>query len=114
SVAGTLANTANPISNTPRLRLRDLVTPVGEDGAPDPDGQFERAGASDIYREQGKRLIAIKFSVRGDRDLGGAVDEARAKTKGLFQTPYRAVWSGEFEQMEEAEGRLKIIIPLSL
>jgi cobalt-zinc-cadmium resistance protein CzcA len=114
---GTLADTSNPISSTPRLRLRDLVTPVGEDGAPDPNGQFERHGASDIYRENGKRMIAIKFSVRG-RDLGGAVDEARARTKELFlQAPYRAyraVWSGEFEEMEDAEGRLMIIVPVSL
>ena len=42
-----------------------------------------------IYREQGKRLIAVKFSVRG-RDLGSAVDEAKARTKDLFQAPYRA------------------------
>jgi cobalt-zinc-cadmium resistance protein CzcA len=111
--AGTLANTANPLSSTPRLRLRDLVSPVGEDGAPDRNGQFERAGASDIYREDGKRMIAIKFSVRG-RDLGSAVAEARARTKDLVPTPYRAEWSGEFEQMEQAQGRLLWIIPLSL
>jgi cobalt-zinc-cadmium resistance protein CzcA len=110
---GTLFDTSNPISSTPRLRLRDLVTPVGEDGSPDPHGQFERHGASTIYREQGKRLIAIKFSVRG-RDLGSAVAEARERTRDLFQSPYRAVWSGEFEQMEEAQGRLRWIIPLSL
>jgi cobalt-zinc-cadmium resistance protein CzcA len=113
STKGSLADTSNPISSTPRLRLRDLVTPLGEDGAPNPDGQFERHGASDIYRENGKRMIAIKFSVRG-RDLGGAVDEARARTGELFQAPYRAVWSGEFEEMEDAEGRLMVIIPLSL
>jgi cobalt-zinc-cadmium resistance protein CzcA len=113
STKGTLADTSNPIGNTPRLRLRDLVTPVGEDGAPDPHGQFERHGASDIYRENGKRMIAVKFSVRG-RDLGSAVDEARARTAKLFQAPYRAVWSGEFEEMEDAELRLLFIIPLSL
>jgi cobalt-zinc-cadmium resistance protein CzcA len=110
---GSLADTSNPISSTPRLRLRDLVTPVGDDGSPNPDGQFEHHGASTIYREQGKRLIAIKFSVRG-RDLGGAVGEARERTKDLFTSPYRAVWSGEFEEMEDAEARLMIIIPLSL
>jgi cobalt-zinc-cadmium resistance protein CzcA len=110
---GTLADTSNPLSNTPRLRLRDLVSPVGEDGAPDPDGSFERAGASKIYREQGKRMIAVKFSVRG-RDLGSAVAEARKRTTDLFQAPYRADWSGEFEQMEEAQGRLLIIVPISL
>ena len=70
-------------------------------------------GASTIYREQGKRLIAIKFSVRG-RDLAGAVAEAQAKTKDLFEAPYRAVWSGEFEEMQDAEARLMIIVPLSL
>jgi cobalt-zinc-cadmium resistance protein CzcA len=111
--AGSSANTANPLSNTPRLRLRDLVSPVGEDGAPDPGGQFERAGASDIYREDGKRMIAVKFSVRG-RDLAGAVAEARGQTRELFQAPYRAAWSGEFEEMEDAEGRLMIIVPVAL
>jgi cobalt-zinc-cadmium resistance protein CzcA len=113
STKGTLADTSNPLSSTPRLKLRDLVSPLGEDGEPDPYGQFERSGASDIYRENGKRMIAIKFSVRG-RDLGSTVDEARVKTKELFQAPYRAVWSGEFEEMEDAEARLLVIVPLAL
>src|SRR5262249_24039630 len=78
-----------------------------------PSGQFQRAGASDIYREEGKRMIAVKFSVRG-RDLAGAVAEAREQTRDLFQAPYRAFWSGEFEEMEDAEGRLLITVPLSL
>jgi cobalt-zinc-cadmium resistance protein CzcA len=115
--SGTLADTRNPISSTaPRLRLRDLVTPVGEDGTPVRNGHFEHHGASDIYRENGKRMIAVKFSVRGDRDLGSAVDEGRKKTSQIpeLKAPYRAVWSGEFEQMEAAEGRLMMIIPLSL
>jgi cobalt-zinc-cadmium resistance protein CzcA len=113
SNVGAQVNTGNILSNTPRLRLRDLVSPVGEDGSPQLDGQFERHGASTIYHEQGKRLIAIKFSVRG-RDLAGAVDEAQAKTNDLFQAPYRAVWSGEFEEMQDAEARLMVIVPLSL
>jgi heavy metal efflux system protein len=110
---GSSTDTSNPITNTPRLRLRDLVSPVGRDGSPDPNGSFERAGASTIYREQGHRLIAVKFSVHG-RDLGGAVAEAQEATKDLIQAPYRAEWSGEFQEMEEAEGRLMIVIPLSL
>jgi cobalt-zinc-cadmium resistance protein CzcA len=113
SVKGTTADTSNPLSNTPRLRLRDLVSPVGLDGATESDGHFTRHGASDIYRENGKRMIGIKFSVRG-RDLGSAVAEAREKTKDLFQAPYVAEWSGEFEEMEDAEGRLLVIVPLAL
>ncbi len=58
-------------------------------------------------------MIAVKFSVRG-RDLASAVAEAQEKTKDLFKPPYRTVWSGEFEEMEKAEARLMIIIPLSL
>jgi heavy metal efflux system protein len=113
AVGGSLANTANPLSNTPRLPLRELVSPVGEDGAIDPGGKFEKPGAAVIYREGEKRLIAVKFSVRG-RDLAGAVAEAREKTEHLFQPPYRAVWSGEFEQMQDAQSRLMWIVPLSL
>jgi cobalt-zinc-cadmium resistance protein CzcA len=110
---GSLTDTTNPITNTPRIRLRDLVSPIGNGGVTDPNGQFVRAGASTIYREQGKRLIAVKFSVRG-RDLAGAVDDAKKVTTGIIQAPYFAVWSGEFQEMEEAEARLMIIIPASL
>ncbi len=113
AVSGSQTDTSNPISSTPRISLGDLVSPVAADYSPNPGGQFSRPGYSTIYREQGKRLIAIKFSVRG-RDLGSTVDEAKSKAKELVKNPYRAVWSGEFEQMEEANGRLMWIIPLSL
>jgi len=113
AVGGSLAATANPLSNTPRLRLRDVVSPEGEDGAVDPDGKFERPGAAVIYREEQKRLIAVKFSVRGN-DLASAVAQARKETQHLFQAPYSAVWSGEFEEMQVTMGRLKWIVPLSL
>jgi heavy metal efflux system protein len=110
---GSQADTSNPITNTPRVRLRDLVTPVDKNLDPEPGGSFIDSGAATVYRENGHRMIAIKFSVRG-RDLGSAVDEARAKTKELWKVPYYPVWSGEFEQMEEANGRLLLIVPLSL
>jgi cobalt-zinc-cadmium resistance protein CzcA len=113
AVQGTLAATANPISSTPRLRLRDVVSPEGEDGSVDLDGKFERPGAAVIYREKSHRLIAVKFSVRG-RDLAGAVADAQRATQHLFKAPYHAVWSGEFEEMEVTEGRLMWIVPLSL
>jgi cobalt-zinc-cadmium resistance protein CzcA len=114
SLWGNVLNAAvNNVTNVPRLRLRQLVTPVDENGLPDPNGRFLRSGASTIYREQGKRLIAVKFSVRG-RDLAGAVAEAQANTAHLFNGPYRSEWSGEFQEMLEAEHRLMYIIPLSL
>jgi cobalt-zinc-cadmium resistance protein CzcA len=114
SLWGNIFNAAvNNITSVPRLRLSQLVTPVNDDGVPDPRGKYLRSGASTIYREQGKRFIAVKFSVRG-RDLAGAVAEAQEKTAPLFRGPYRTEWSGEFQEMLEAEHRLLFIIPVSL
>jgi hypothetical protein len=48
------------------------------------------------------------------RDLAGAVAEAQRKTADLFQAPYRAEWSGEFEETEAANKKLMLIIPMSL
>jgi cobalt-zinc-cadmium resistance protein CzcA len=114
SLFGNIFNaTVNNITSVPRLKLRQLVTPVNKDGLPDPKGTYLRSGASTIYREQGKRLIAVKFSVRG-RDLAGAVAEAQEKARPLIHAPYTTEWSGEFQEMKEAEERLMIIVPVSL
>jgi cobalt-zinc-cadmium resistance protein CzcA len=109
-----LAPLNNPTTTVPRLRLGQLVTPVGADGRLDHAAPtFMRLGASTISREQGLRLIAVKFSVRG-RDLGGAVAEAQQKTRDLIQPPYRAEWSGEFEEMQQAFARLAFWVPVSV
>jgi heavy metal efflux system protein len=75
-------------------------------------------GASYVYRENNQRYLPIKFSVR-DRDLASAVAEAQRKvddpkTGVIRPEGYDIIWSGEFEQMEEANTRLLYIIPLSL
>jgi cobalt-zinc-cadmium resistance protein CzcA len=109
----------------PRIPLRYLVSPVGPDGRPAPDSsEFIRPGGSIIPREQGKRFIAVKFSVR-DRDLASAVAEVREKLNAakenvgaesvkLFRGPDYFLMGGEFEQMSDAEGRLLLIVPASL
>ena len=102
----------NP-GSVPRRRLRDLVTPIGPNGDPEPDGTFVRSGASTIYREKASRLIAVKFSVRG-RDLAGTVAEAQKKTEEFFKAPYSAEWSGEFQEMQEAVERLVLAAGLAL
>src|SRR5262249_44707982 len=112
-VGSAVGATVNSISSAPRIPLRQLVTPLDENGLPDPKGTYVRPGASTIYREQGKRLIAVKFSVRG-RDLAGAVAEAKEKAAGFIQSPYRTEWSGEFQEMEEAEHRLLLVFSLSM
>jgi cobalt-zinc-cadmium resistance protein CzcA len=90
---GSRTDTGNPITNPPRLRLRELVSPVGQDGEPDAQGQCERLGASSIWRENGRRLIAVRFAIRG-RGEADVVAEARAKLAALFPAAYQAEWSG--------------------
>ncbi|HUA86276.1 MAG TPA: CusA/CzcA family heavy metal efflux RND transporter [Bryobacteraceae bacterium] len=72
-------------------------------------------GASEIYREQNQRYVAIKYSVRG-RDLGGAVEEAMAKVNREVKLPtgYHIDWAGEYESQQRAQRRLAIIIPFTL
>ncbi len=103
----------NDLSRTPRRRLRDLVTPLGPDGRLDEHGSFLQRGASDIYREQGERLIVVKFDIH-NRDLAGAVAEAKEATKDLVHAPCRLSWGGEFQEMEQAESRMRIVIPLAM
>jgi len=73
------------------------------------------SGASFIYREQQERYVPIKFSVRG-RDLGGAVLEAQQKIARQVSLPggYHLDWVGEFGNLQEAIGRLEIVVPLAI
>ncbi|HEX5657534.1 MAG TPA: CusA/CzcA family heavy metal efflux RND transporter, partial [Polyangiales bacterium] len=74
-----------------------------------------QGGASRIYRENGRRYLALKFSVRG-RDLGSTVDEARARVAKVLRVPpgYSVEWGGEFESAQRAGKRLSIVIPLTV
>ena len=73
------------------------------------------SGGSFIYREHQERYIPIKFSVRG-RDLGGAVDEARARIARNVHLPsgYHLEWAGELDNLNNAVARLDIVVPVSL
>lgn len=73
------------------------------------------SGASFIYREHQERYIPIKFSVRG-RDLGGAVEEARARiTRGVhLPSGYHLEWAGELDNLNNAVARLEVVVPISL
>jgi len=68
-----------------------------------------------IYRESGRRYIAVKFSVRGT-DLGSAVAEAQKLVNQNISLPagYRITWDGQFNQMKVAQKKLMMIVPLTL
>ena len=68
-----------------------------------------------IYREAGKRYIAVKFSVR-HRDLGSAVEDAQFLIEKNITLPpnYSISWDGQFNQMKQAQKKLMMIVPLAL
>jgi cobalt-zinc-cadmium resistance protein CzcA len=77
-----------------------------------------KPGASYIYRENNRRYIPIKFSVQG-RDLASAIGDAQRRvndpeTGAKLSPGYEIVWSGEFDQMQQANARLMMIVPLSI
>jgi cobalt-zinc-cadmium resistance protein CzcA len=72
-------------------------------------------GASQIYREENSRYIAIKYSVRG-RDLGSTVEEAIKKVSANVKLPqgYTIDWAGEYESQKRSQRRLLMVLPLTI
>jgi len=74
-----------------------------------------KRGATTIRTENGQLAIYIFVDIAG-RDLGGYVREAQGAIAQAVQLPtgYRVAWSGQFEYLERAEARLKIVVPVTL
>jgi cobalt-zinc-cadmium resistance protein CzcA len=74
-----------------------------------------REGPFSISREHVKRRIYVAFNVVG-RDIGGVVDEGRKRLAAEIRLPegYTVTWGGAFENMERANARLLIVVPITL
>ncbi len=72
-------------------------------------------GPAFIYRDNTKRFIGVKFSVR-ERDLGSTIAEAQSKISENLNLPsgYSIGWTGEFENQVRATKRLGQVVPVSL
>jgi len=84
-----------------------------------PLGQIARVeaseGASFIYRGDLQRYVPVRFSVRG-RDLKSAVAEAKRRVAQQIQVPegIHLEWVGEYGELQAANRRLAIVIPIAL
>ena len=108
-----------------KAEYRSSVEAIREINVPTPDGSFvplgqiakvEMAdGMSVVYREDGLRYTPVKFSVRG-RDLASTIDEAKRRIDAEVHLPYdtHLEWSGEINELKEAQERLLVIVPLTL
>jgi Cu(I)/Ag(I) efflux system membrane protein CusA/SilA len=96
----------------------DVLVPMPGGGAV-PLGEVAKVaparGPSSIRTENGQLAAYVYVDIR-DRDLGGYVADAQRAVKAGVQFPPGAyvVWSGQFEYLERAAARLKIVVPLTL
>lgn len=73
-------------------------------------------GFNTIKRDWYQRRITIEANVRG-RDLGSFVAEAQRVVAENVQLPagrYRIDWGGQFENLQRAQTRLMIVVPIAL
>ncbi|HET6377765.1 MAG TPA: CusA/CzcA family heavy metal efflux RND transporter [Methylocella sp.] len=72
-------------------------------------------GATSIRTENGQLAVYLFVDIK-DRDLGGYVAEAQeAVAKQVHLPPgYTIGWSGQFEYLERAKARLKLVVPGTL
>ncbi|MBI5920309.1 MAG: efflux RND transporter permease subunit [Betaproteobacteria bacterium] len=108
---------------SPQQIANELLIPIGGEmgqaPAMIPLGQVAKVaivkGAPGIRTENALLSAYIYVDIR-DRDIGGYVAEAKQAVAAQVKFPpgYYIAWSGQFEYMERAIEKMKIVIPVTL
>lgn len=106
-----------PTENT-RKGLGDLFveTADGQQVSLDELGTLEDTeGPATVRREGFQRTVRVEVNLRG-RDLASWVAEAQAKVQRDVPLPsgYSVTWGGQFENLERAQQRLAMVVPLAM
>jgi heavy metal efflux pump (cobalt-zinc-cadmium) len=97
-----IANLMVPTLSGNKIPLKELCTIV------------KNTGPAFIYRDNTKRFIGVKFSVR-DRDLGSTIKDAQNRVNTIkLPDGYTVGWAGEFENQVRASDTLSKVVPISL
>lgn len=114
-----------PINVRYSRELRDSITKLKRIIVPTPSGAqipiiqvadiIIRKGAPVIKSENARRTGWVYVDITGI-DVGTYVKRAKEALAKEFTVPagYSIVWSGQFEYMERANKRLKIVVPITL
>jgi Cu(I)/Ag(I) efflux system membrane protein CusA/SilA len=106
------------LRSKPQAIASDVLVPLVSGGTV-PLGEVASVklarGPTTIRTENGQLAVYVFVDIRG-RDLGGYVAEAQKAVAASVQFPpgYYATWSGQFEYLQRAEARLKVVVPLTL
>ena len=106
------------LRDDPRAIANQVLVPT-MGGAMVPLGQVASihvtTGPPSIRTENAQPVAYIYVDLQG-RDLGGYVAEASRKVAEQVKMPagYHIEWSGQFEYLQRAEAKLKIVVPATL
>ncbi len=106
------------LRSDPQQIAREVLIPA-MDGAMIPLGQLAKVvvakGAPSIRTENALLSAYIYVDIR-DRDIGSYVADAKKAVAEQVKFPpgYYVTWSGQFEYMERAIEKMKIVIPVTL
>ena len=106
------------LRTSPAQIEREVLVPTMS-GAMVPLGEVARVvvtrGSPGIRTENALLSAYVYVDIR-DRDIGSYVADARRAVadKVAFPPGYYIAWSGQFEAMERAVGKMKIVVPLTL
>ncbi len=104
--------------DNPEAIARDVLVPLPKGGAV-PLGEIAKVqqtrGPNTIRTENGQLAVYIYVDMQG-RDLGSYVSDAQKAVADNVKLPAGTYvqWSGQFEYMQRAIEKLKIVVPLTL
>jgi copper/silver efflux system protein len=104
-------------SNPEALRRVLIPTPTGEQV---PIGQVAdislRVGPPSVKTEGARPQAWIYVDINPDQDVGSYVERAKRAVMAKIKLPpgYSIQWSGQYEYMQQARERLRVVIPITL
>ncbi len=93
-----------------------VPTPMGQHIPLGEIADIEFVEGPPMIKSENARLTGWVFVDIGGRDIGSYVAEARDRVAQNVALPpgYNLIWSGQFQQMEEAEENLRLAIPATI
>ena len=102
----------------PKTIASDILVPMPAGGAV-PLGEVAKVelarGPTSIRTENGQLATYIYVDIR-DRDIGSYVADAKRAVTDSIQFPAgsHALWSGQYEYLQRAAARMRIVVPVTL
>jgi len=116
---GVIVRYPRELRSDPQTIATQVLVPTMMSGAMIPLGQVAKVtltqGPPGIRTENALLSAYIFVDIRG-RDIGGYVADAQKAVREQVKFPpgYYVAWSGQFEYMERAKERMKVVVPVTL